>query len=129
MLRTAPIAVIASVVLLGSLFALVYVHDTSPKLSQADRDGTYRMVLKEDGYHPQELVIKKGSTVVFSTDRGRHHWPASNMHPNHGIYPAFDPGEPIPPDTSWSFRFDRIGTWNLHDHLRSYYRGSIQVIE
>ena len=101
--------------------------DPIPQVATQTRQAS--MVLTNRGFEPAALVIKKGSTVVFSTDAGRPFWPASNVHPTHEEYPAFDPGEPIPPEETWSFTFDQVGKWQMHDHLRSYFTGSIEVVE
>lgn len=75
------------------------------------------IAVTEEGFHPPRLTIRVGETVTFRND-GRHdHWPASNIHPTHEVYPEFDAQKPIVPGQSWSFRFDRSGTWRFHDHL------------
>ena len=91
--------------------------------------GTQTIQLTETGFSPQSSTITKGDTVVFTTTRERPFWPASDLHPTHEIYPAFDPGEPVEPDQSWSFRFDHVGVWNFHDHLYPYFRGTIEVVD
>jgi len=85
--------------------------------------------LTSDGFSPNQITISKGSAVKFITTTGKPFWPASNLHPNHGIYPEFDPKQPIDPHASWSFTFDEVGTWNFHDHLAPLYRGSITVLD
>lgn len=85
--------------------------------------------LSENGFTPNELTIKKGGTVKFVTTRDKPYWPASNLHPTHGIYPEFDPQKPIEASDSWSFKFDKVGSWKYHDHLSPYFRGTIIVEE
>lgn len=87
------------------------------------------VVLTDDGYNPSNLVITKGTEVVFRTDRNKQHWPASNIHPSHNIYSEFDPKRPLEPDEEWSFIFERVGEWGMHDHIRSYYVGKVKVVE
>ncbi|MDP3794447.1 MAG: hypothetical protein Q8R13_00765 [bacterium] len=89
----------------------------------------YDVELTETGFVPQTIAIAKGDTVVFTTARQKPFWPASDLHPTHGIYPEFDPKEPIEPGESWSFRFNKVGEWRYHDHLNSQYRGVITVRE
>ncbi len=85
------------------------------------------IVLKETGFEPQNISIKKGSQIEFKTERNQPFWPASDLHPTHGIYPEFDPQEGIDPSQSWSFTFDKKGTWKYHDHLNPFFRGTITV--
>ncbi len=90
--------------------------------------GTARIALTEKGYEPEELTVEVGTVVTFSTKTGKHHWPASNLHPTHDLYAEFDPRKPISPDETWSFQFMREGTWGFHDHLSPYYTGRITVV-
>lgn len=87
------------------------------------------VVLTKTGYVPDAIRITKGARVTFTTDQSASFWPASNPHPDHTIYPAFDPMGPVAASSSWSFVFDRIGTWGYHDHLQSYLIGTIYVEE
>src|SRR3989344_2275114 len=70
----------------------------------------------DSGFFPNELTIKKGDTVTFKSTRGKPFWPASDLHPTHGVYPDFDPKQPIDPNQTWSFKFDKVGNWKYHDH-------------
>ena len=87
------------------------------------------ITLTEKGFEPREVTLLKGGTVTFRTTTGQQYWPASNLHPEHTIYPEFDSKLPIAPDKEWSFTFDRVGSWGFHDHMRSYFAGIIHVVE
>lgn len=80
-----------------------------------------------DGFSPAELKIRKGERVVFINEDTVNRWPASNLHPTHGIYPEFDPQDPVAPGESWSFTFTKSGVWFFHDHLRPLLRGKVDV--
>lgn len=86
------------------------------------------VVLTERGFQPSEITVKQGTEVTFSTNANRPFWPASNLHPSHEIYSAFDPKRPIAANETWSFVFDQVGDWNMHDHIRSYFTGTIHVV-
>lgn len=83
--------------------------------------------LNEMGFSPQKIEVNQGDTVVFTTNLQTPFWPASDLHPTHEIYSEFDPQEPIEPDKSWSFQFNKVGTWNFHDHLNPFFRGQVIV--
>ena len=85
--------------------------------------------LREDGFFPQKLIIKKGQRVKFVTTKAKSFWPASNLHPSHTIYPEFDSNEPVAQDQSWSFNFTKPGEWKYHNHLAPIYKGRITVVE
>lgn len=86
------------------------------------------VVLTEKGFEPSAVSIPVGGTVVFSTSRDFPFWPASDLHPSHGLYAAFDPKLPLAPSETWTFTFEQEGEWGFHDHLRSYYTGIVYVV-
>ena len=88
---------------------------------------THQVVLTENGFGPEVSNIHRGDTVIFRSMTGKHFWPASDLHPTHLLYPEFDPREPIRPQDTWQFRFDRPGRWTFHDHLSPYFTGTINV--
>lgn len=94
----------------------------APKLSAVPA-----VELREEGFVPATLVVRRGTTVTFSTARGKPFWPASDIHPTHSIYSEFDPRKPVEHGDSWTFQFDRAGEWRYHDHLAPGERGTIVV--
>jgi hypothetical protein len=112
--------------ILGTALALAALK---PVTSPAGQPRLHKIVLSDSGFEPENLTVEKGDTVEFSTTRKSFFWPASNLHPTHFLYPEFDPKEPIGAQTTWSFRFDRTGTWKFHDHLAPYFTGVITVAE
>ena len=88
---------------------------------------THQVTLTENGFTPPEIQIKPGDSIKFSTTLNEPYWPASDLHPTHGIYPEFDPQEPIDQKTTWTFKFLKTGKWKYHDHLQPIFRGIIQA--
>jgi len=82
-----------------------------------------------EGYEPADITIKAGDTVMFMNESDSFHWPASDVHPTHSIYSDFDPREPVAPGDTWSFTFERPGSWRFHDHIRANLVGTIVVEE
>lgn len=87
------------------------------------------ITLKDDGFHPRVLTVRAGETVTFKNERGKYFWPASDFHPTHTIFPAFDSKGPLAPDDTWSFTFEKPGIYKYHDHLAAYYFGIIRVAD
>lgn len=81
------------------------------------------------GYEPNEVTIKKGDIILWTNESGEFHWPASDLHPTHGIYPEFDPLVPVGPEEDWKFKFDKVGVWKFHDHIRANEVGVVTVTE
>jgi plastocyanin len=114
---------------------------SSPIQTPAEEEEEYVVIYNDAGYSPKTLTIKKGETVTFKNQSSRSMWPASAMHPSHRVYSgtsleehcpdlsgtAFDACKGYLPGESWSFKFDKVGTWKYHDHLTPSDTGTIVV--
>ena len=78
-------------------------------------------------YTPNKIKIHVNDTVTFVNGANIKFWPASNIHPTHGIYSDFDSKKSIESGSNWSFTFDKNGTWRFHDHLNPVAGGIIYV--
>ncbi len=83
----------------------------------------------DNKYVPMDVTIKQNDSVNFLNLGKSSHWPASNIHPTHQIYPEFDPKRPIAPGESWMFTFTKVGVWRWHDHLYPEIHGTITVTQ
>ena len=113
------------IIIAAGIGAFVYFHKQKQAVILPNQDHT--VVLTKNGFEPSEITIRKGDTVTFKTTAGKPFWPASNLHPTHGIYPEFDPKQPVDPDKTWSFQLDTVGDWKYHDHLAPNFRGVIKA--
>lgn len=119
-----PIAIFLFAV---STFALL---DPDHTFAQQTSNSSEKIIhMGADGYRPKDVEMKKGQTITFENTDTRDRWPASNIHPTHGIYPEFDPKKPIGANQNWQFKFDKVGTWHYHDHLYPQLTGQITVID
>lgn len=85
------------------------------------------IAITDQGFQPDTVTITPCTTVTFVNQTSDARWPASDIHPTHGIYPEFDPLEGIAPGQNWSFTFDKEGNWKFHDHLFPQFTGVIRV--
>ncbi|MEJ0021026.1 MAG: hypothetical protein WDN47_00400 [Candidatus Doudnabacteria bacterium] len=115
------------------IVGLIFVYAGSAKglklasiFEQGNRS-SHTIVLSKGGFSPGNLTIKKGDWVTFTTTAGQQFWPASDPHPTHSIYPDFDPKRPVDPGKSWSFQFEKEGTFPYHDHFIPSLGGTIVV--
>lgn len=135
--KQSAIIIILLVIALGGGFLLLNNNtDTGEGIAsppgnknQAPVSGDFTIKITPEGFSPEEITIKKGQTITWVNETDEFRWPASNLHPTHGIYPEFDPQEPIAPGESWSFTFDKAGTWRFHDHLNPRMLGKIEVVD
>jgi plastocyanin len=85
--------------------------------------------MTDNGFEPKELTVTEGDKVLFINNDDVDRWPASNLHPTHGLYPEFDPLKGIKPGDSWTMTFDKAGNWRMHDHLIPHMTGTIVVLK
>lgn len=85
--------------------------------------------IKDGRFFPSELKIKKGDTVVWTNRDSRSAWPASAIHPTHQAYPGFDALRGLNTGETYSFTFDKVGSWKYHDHLNPSVTGAVVVTE
>jgi len=114
------------IIALAFFLALQFKY-SSNSLTRPSTSVTHAIILEEGGFSQKEITINQGDTINFTTSLNQPFWPASDLHPTHGIYPEFDPLEPLDADTSWKFTFHKKGSWKYHDHLSPQYRGIIHV--
>jgi len=79
------------------------------------------------GFSPKTAIIGRGGTVTFVNKSGDRMWIASDPHPTHNGYPAFDQRASVGRDGTWSFTFDTVGAWPYHNHSVPTLGGTIVV--
>ncbi|RMD67477.1 hypothetical protein D6817_01510 [Candidatus Pacearchaeota archaeon] len=102
---------------------------------------THTIAITSSGFSPSTLEISQGDTVVFINQDSAMHWPATDVHPTHTLYPGSDISKCGTPQASeifdacrglaqgetYSFTFNEKGSWTYHDHLRPSWTGTIVV--
>ncbi|MBI5134419.1 MAG: hypothetical protein HZA81_03500 [Candidatus Taylorbacteria bacterium] len=88
----------------------------------------YTIEAKEGSFFPSKIALIVGDKVTFKNLESHSIWPASDPHPTHEFLAAFDPGAPIPPGGSWTYKFSETGTWRFHDHLDVTVQGEIHAL-
>ena len=83
----------------------------------------------DSGYAPSSVDVRVGDTVTFINESSDTAWTASNPHPSHTNYTAFDEKEAGAPETSYAFTFTQLGSWRYHNHLNPGHTGTVVVIE
>jgi plastocyanin len=111
--------------------------------------------ITDTGFVPGTLRIKAGDVVTFVSKATAPVWPAGNPHPTHDEYPSdayvlrgdqaksfgskacveygtrkgdvFDPCKMLLPEQTFSFRFNKKGSWSFHNHVKPEHAGTIIV--
>ncbi|HEY4523807.1 MAG TPA: IPT/TIG domain-containing protein [Candidatus Paceibacterota bacterium] len=101
----------------------------------------WKVECRDGAFIPNQVSIKKGDTVTWTNVNCDLTWPASALHPTHGVYPQqtgacvvisgsdFDSCRGLKTGESWNFRFNYVGSWKYHDHLRPSVMGTVNVTE
>ncbi len=101
------------------------------------------VTIHDSGFSPERLVIHSGETVIFTNEGAAGHWPASNIHPTHRLYPGsgieqcgtrtqkqiFDSCRALEPGEQYAFQFFEEGEWRYHDHVKPALKGTVVVEE
>lgn len=111
--------------------------------SEASTNEGVAVTYTNEGFAPKTLTIKKGTTVTWTNNSSSNMWVASAVHPSHIVYDGnslrehcgtnaqtpFDECKGDPAGATWSFTFEKVGTWGYHDHINASRTGSITVTE
>lgn len=78
---------------------------------------------------PKTVTVKKSQTVKFINTGPGNMQIASNPHPTHTDLPELDQGKDASAKgkSSYSFTFDKIGTWKFHNHQPLVEGGTVVV--
>jgi len=95
----------------------------------------------DQGFSPSEVTVAKGGRVTFINQSSRKMWVGSNVHPLHtgydgtptqqhcaaGATPSFDECAAVPAGGTYSFVFEKTGSWGYHNHALSSDGGVVIV--
>ncbi len=80
-----------------------------------------------NGFEPSSMTILVGETVMFVNKSEKSMWVASEPHPAHTDLSVFDQKTGVGKTISYSFTFEKQGTWRYHNHLSPKDTGTIIV--
>ncbi|MCX6788167.1 MAG: hypothetical protein NT108_03335 [Candidatus Kaiserbacteria bacterium] len=99
---------------------------------------TTTVIYGPNGFSPATITIKKGDTVTFLNQGGDEMWVASGPHPTHEGYSGTTKSQHCPDTagvafdqcsvgTTYSFTFQKTGTWGYHNHGNASDKGIVIV--
>lgn len=92
------------------------------------------VLIKDTGFEPENIVVERGTKIIFKNAGSQLHWPASNFHPTHTLYPeqggclgsTFDTCRGLEHGETFEYVINHVGEWPLHDHL---FPGFVMVVK
>ncbi len=149
------VLVIVVVVLLGWWFAAHRGNDTNIQINATSSDTTgtvtapatttggvahktVTVTYTASGFTPASVTINKGDSVTWVNQSGHDMWIGSAMHPTHIVYSGTslsqhcatgvnDSFDECKNGDTYSFTFDKVGSWGYHNHSRASDTGKVIV--
>jgi plastocyanin len=103
---------------------------TSPAPTEEPEPGlpaTATVRYTEGGFDPSTVRIAQGGTVTFINEADGAMWVASDNHPSHSLYSAFDQKTSVGLGGTYVFPFLQSGTWGFHNHMNPSHTGMVVV--
>lgn len=101
-------------------------ESTESSKTTKEVDGN-QITYTDNGFSPASINIKLGEAVSWKNDSSDLMWVASVIHPTHLEYPGFDQLKGSEKGTTYSFKFEKVGTWKFHNHLNPGITGKVVV--
>lgn len=97
----------------------------APTQSASTQEKT-EITLTSSGFSPNQITIKKGTTVVWTNNSGKVAAVNSGPHPIHSSYAPLNLGN-FNDGQSLELTFNDAGTFGYHNHLNAGQTGSVTV--
>jgi plastocyanin len=102
---------------------------SSSSSSSSRSKQTFDVRYTSTGFMPSFLVIRIGDTVQYQNASGRQMWVQSNPYPTHTDYFEFNQNVTGGTGSTYSFTFQRLGTWGYHNYMKPEHTGVVVVNE
>lgn len=76
---------------------------------------TAQITITAQGFVPQTILVKKGSTLNWTNRDNKPRQIASDPHPTHSLLPLLGRGKILSAGSSYTFTFEKVGTFTYHD--------------
>ncbi len=98
-------------------------------IAKDDKQASVIVIYTDNGFSPNEVTVSVGDAVRWINKSSRPMWVASNNHPEHTILPTFDQFTTSAVGESYTYTFEKSGTWRYHDHVNASREGVVRVVE
>lgn len=119
------LALIAIIVLVVAVSAAVF-YKTASRSDGSTR--TAQINITANGFESENLIIKRGTKVVWTNNDNNIHQVAANPYPTHEDLPGLV-SEILNEGQSYEYTFGEAGVFNYHDAINPTTNGSIEVVD
>lgn len=100
-------------------------QDTEPPTSSTGSETT--VTYNGSSFSPAQVKAKPGTKINFVNQSSSPMWVASDPHPVHTDFSAFDAEKSSTQGQTYSFTFDKPGKYDFHNHLNPGNTGTVVV--
>ena len=116
------------------------VADLDVSLNTGTGSEAVTVTLAAAGFSPSSVAVKKGQMVTWTNESSYAMWVATGQHPTHTVYGGTSREQHCPDadgndfdqcaaGKTYSFTFNKAGTWKYHNHSNSAQFGTVVVTE
>lgn len=121
-------------IIAATILLLLVGYIVSHSYSGVKPESNIKITIDDQSFSEDHAVVPLGGSVTWINNGKEEHWPASNPHPVHTLYPEeggcigskLDSCRGLLNGEEYSFQFNHIGIWPIHDHL---FPGLVMVVE
>jgi len=124
------IVFLIAVALLAGYFLLGNKEEKAPTTPPPSTTLTDQAEVKisKAGFSPEVIKLKKGTSLTWTNTDTKVHQPASDPHPTHDKLAELGDGEALAKGDSFSFTFEKAGSFTYHDHMNPLkFQGTVIV--
>ncbi|HEX7456205.1 MAG TPA: cupredoxin domain-containing protein [Candidatus Nanoarchaeia archaeon] len=116
MKRSVVLTIIFGLILIAAAAALgLMIKEKREGEKVAAKPTQAQVEITKDGFSPATISVNKGATITWTNKDTAPHWVASDPHPTHTGLAGFDSGENTSQGETYSFTFEKSGTFTYHD--------------
>lgn len=108
------------VILAVGIVALVENHKTNSNPNTVSSIAAAKVSINASGFVPQAVTIQVGQAVTWTNNDQSNHQVASDPYPKDNTLSSLNSKTPILPGRTYSYVFNKAGTYYYHDNLNPY---------
>lgn len=108
--------IIAAIILLGVVILVAVTHEPTNNGTKAAKRSA-QIAVTGGKFFPAVIDVQLGSAVTWTNQEDTPHWVASDPYPKDDTLKSLNSGGPLQQNESYTYTFDKSGTYTYHDEL------------